>query len=40
MLLNAAKCQGYSSFDPSWVIKGKATGGEGGKITPLPSQIL
>ena len=32
MLLNAAKCQGYS-FYRFWVIKGKPTGD---KITPLP----
>ena len=31
MLLNAAKCQGYS-FYSFWVIKGKPAGG-GGKIT-------
>ena len=31
MLLNAAKCHGYS-FNRFWVIKGKLTGG--GKITP------
>ena len=34
MLLNAAKCHGYS-FNRFWVIKGKLTGG-GGKITPKP----
>ena len=34
LLLNAAKCQGYS-FYHFWVIKGKPTG-EGGKITPHP----
>ena len=32
MLLNAAKCQSYSSYR-LWVIKGEPTGG--GKITPL-----
>ena len=32
MLLNAAKCQGYS-FYSFWVIKGKPAGGGGGKIT-------
>ena len=37
MLLNAAKCQGYS-FYCFWVLKGKPTGGKGGKITP-PTQI-
>ena len=36
-LLNAAKCQGYS-FYLFWVIKGKATGGGGGGITPHPYQ--
>ena len=37
MLLNDAKCQGYS-FYCFWVIEGKPTGGGGvGKITlPLP----
>ena len=35
MLLNAAKCQGYS-FYVFWVIKGKPTGGRGGKFTPPP----
>ena len=33
MLLNAAKCQGYS-FYVFWVIKGKPTGRRGGKFTP------
>ena len=33
MLLNAAKFEGYS-FYRFWVIKGKPTGKEGGKITP------
>ena len=37
MLLNPAKCQGYSLYR-FWFIKGKATGG-GGKIT-LPASIL
>ena len=32
MLLNAAKCQGYS-FYRFWVVKGKP---KGGKITPPP----
>ena len=36
MLLNAAKCQGYS-FYCYWVIKGNPTGG--GKITPSPTLI-
>ena len=35
MLLNAAKCQGYS-FNRFWVIKGKPTGGRGVKFTPPP----
>ena len=35
MLLNAAKCQGYS-FYHAWVIKGKPTRG-GGKVTPPPT---
>ena len=37
MLLDAAKCQGYS-FYLYWVIKGKPTGGRGvgGKIAPPP----
>ena len=34
MLLNAAKCQGYS-FYRFWVIKGK----QRGKTTPPPTQI-
>ena len=39
MLLNAAKCQGYS-FYRFWVIKGKSTGRVGwGTITPSPTQI-
>ena len=38
ILLNAAKFQGYSSYH-SWVIKGKPTGGVGGKITSPPNQI-
>ena len=38
MLLNDAKCQGYS-FYHSWVIKRKSTGGVGGKITPLPPRL-
>ena len=33
MLLNAAKCQGYS-FYRFWVIKEKWTGSRGGKINP------
>ena len=37
ILLNAAKCQGYS-FYRFWVTKGKPMGGES-KITPSPSQI-
>ena len=35
MLLNAAKCQGYS-FYRLWVIKGKPTGGGGGGGVKLP----
>ena len=35
MLLNAAKCQGYS-FYLFWVIRGKPTGG---KITPPPPRL-
>ena len=35
MLLNAAKCQGYS-FYHFWVIKGKQTGGEGCLNYPTP----
>ena len=35
MLLNAAKCQGYS-FYRFWVMKRKPTGGGGGKIPPPP----
>ena len=40
MLLNAAKCQDYSSYR-CWVIKGKPTwkGGGGDKITPHPFHI-
>ena len=39
MLLNAAKCQGYS-FYCFWVIKGKPTAGEGkGDYPPSPTQI-
>ena len=36
MLLNAAKCQGYS-FIPFWVIKGKSTGGEDLYNPPPPA---
>ena len=37
MLLNAAKCNGYS-FDRVWVIKGRSTtdGGKEGIVTQLP----
>ena len=36
MLLNAAKCQGYSMYH-FWVTEGKPTRGGGDKIdTPLP----
>ena len=38
ILLNTAKFQGYSSYR-FWVIKGKPTGGVGGKITPAPPQL-
>ena len=40
MLLNAAKCQGYS-FYRFWVIKGKQKGGVGVEKLPLslPTQI-
>ena len=34
MLLHAAKYQGYN-FDRFWVIRGKPTGGGGGKITQI-----
>ena len=38
MLLNAAKCQGYS-FYRFWIIQGKTTG-EGGGVIYLPTQIM
>ena len=39
MLLNAAKCQGYS-FYRFWIIKGKTTGEGGGGVIYLPTQIM
>ena len=39
MLLNGAKCQGYS-FYRFWVIKGKSTGGRGQGKTTFPSPRL
>ena len=38
MLLNAAKCQGYS-FYCFWVIKGKPTGRGGGQVYPTPPRL-
>ena len=38
MLLNAAKCQGYS-FYHFWVINGKPTGGDGGGKITLPRLV-
>ena len=38
MLLNDAKCQGYS-FYHFWVIKRKPTRGGGSKISPLPPRL-
>ena len=35
MLLNTAKCQGYSSYH-FWVINGKPTGGENSSLLPTP----
>ena len=38
MLLNAAKCQGYSVYH-FWVINGKPTGGDGGGKITLPRLV-